>query len=170
MSIIPKGFGCTSHKIFSKHESNNKSVHRSLTKHYKIKSSLDKSKIKNYKKTTEILEIPNKDIANIVNVNCSICLNNIHNAATLISCQHAFCFECIESWFKLKKICPLCKSPETCLVRCSNESDLTIWRLVEDNDKILPPLDTGNITNIELVISKHKNLIHLLNAASENAT
>ncbi len=47
---------------------------------------------------------------------CMICLENIHSNASCkeeeekeLKCRHAFHNECIESWFKLKHNCPLCR-------------------------------------------------------------
>ena len=41
---------------------------------------------------------------------CSICLGQFDNRATLDGCTHAFCLECIETACKRKACCPLCRA------------------------------------------------------------
>jgi hypothetical protein len=41
---------------------------------------------------------------------CSICLDAIDKGTTL-SCQHTFHEGCINTWFKHKASCPLCRKP-----------------------------------------------------------
>ena len=40
---------------------------------------------------------------------CPICLENIQNELRLSHCQHTFCRECIEEWFKSSTLCPVCR-------------------------------------------------------------
>jgi hypothetical protein len=43
---------------------------------------------------------------------CPICLEDMHKALymrIIKECQHEFCGECIEKWFKENKNCPICK-------------------------------------------------------------
>lgn len=40
-------------------------------------------------------------------MDCPICHDNI-KSATICSCVHHFCYECITSWCKLKNTCPVC--------------------------------------------------------------
>lgn len=42
---------------------------------------------------------------------CSICLDAIDKGTTL-SCQHTFHEGCIDTWFKHKSSCPLCRKEE----------------------------------------------------------
>ncbi len=39
---------------------------------------------------------------------CTICQDGFTNKQVLEKCQHAFCKECIQSWFTQKKTCPVC--------------------------------------------------------------
>ena len=45
---------------------------------------------------------------------CSICLDCVETgqAAKTLSCQHTFHEGCINTWFKHKASCPLCRTPE----------------------------------------------------------
>ena len=40
---------------------------------------------------------------------CTICLDNLHEPATLKPCGHQFCKDCIEKWIKSSSACPDCK-------------------------------------------------------------
>lgn len=39
---------------------------------------------------------------------CSICYNDKKNEV-ILKCNHSFCEECIKSWEKINKTCPLCR-------------------------------------------------------------
>jgi hypothetical protein len=41
-------------------------------------------------------------------MDCPICHETIR-CATICSCVHHFCYDCITSWCKLKNTCPVCK-------------------------------------------------------------
>ena len=56
-------------------------------------------------KDDEIDIIPEKTLENPET--CSICLNN-GNQGKLLSCNHFFHSECINTWLKSKKSCPFC--------------------------------------------------------------
>lgn len=42
-------------------------------------------------------------------MDCAICMNKICNKCTL-SCNHNFCFKCIDKWCDSKQTCPICRS------------------------------------------------------------
>ena len=42
--------------------------------------------------------------------NCAICQDTIQNVATLDSCCHKYCKECIETWANTENSCPQCKA------------------------------------------------------------
>ncbi|KAK4815440.1 hypothetical protein QYF61_002829 [Mycteria americana] len=42
---------------------------------------------------------------------CTICLDNVDNAAYVDVCFHAFCFDCIPQWAASRAACPLCRRP-----------------------------------------------------------
>lgn len=45
------------------------------------------------------------------NITCAVCFD-VFNKPTIIStCQHVFCKECIQAWFKQHEICPTCRKP-----------------------------------------------------------
>jgi len=44
--------------------------------------------------------------------NCSICMEPFHSKkknVLLTNCQHYFCLDCIDTWLKENKNCPICK-------------------------------------------------------------
>lgn len=45
--------------------------------------------------------------------NCAICQDTIKNVATLDSCCHKYCKECIQTWAKTENSCPQCKAKFT---------------------------------------------------------
>lgn len=40
---------------------------------------------------------------------CSICYNDRKENEVILYCGHSFCEECIKSWEKINKTCPLCR-------------------------------------------------------------
>ncbi|XP_034256912.1 E3 ubiquitin-protein ligase RNF8-like isoform X2 [Thrips palmi] len=61
---------------------------------------------------------------------CSIC-NELFVMATTLNCNHTFCQECIASWVKKNKTCPICRAPYTQQSR-SLVLDNFIDRMVEN--------------------------------------
>lgn len=69
-------------------------------------------------------------------MDCPICHDIIKNA-TICSCVHHFCYDCITSWCKLKNTCPVCnecifelrRDPE--FDKLNNNEDNTITNLNE---------------------------------------
>lgn len=49
------------------------------------------------------------DSESAASCDCSICLQQYKNAATL-PCDHTFCFECISCWSNTSRKCPLCRT------------------------------------------------------------
>ena len=41
---------------------------------------------------------------------CIICMENMKEEATLDTCRHVFCYDCIVKWSKTENTCPLCKA------------------------------------------------------------
>jgi len=41
---------------------------------------------------------------------CAICLGEIECRTELDSCTHSFCQDCIKTWSKSRRLCPLCKA------------------------------------------------------------
>ena len=45
-----------------------------------------------------------------MNYECSICLEDIElKDLEILSCNHKFHKECIDTWFRINKNCPMCK-------------------------------------------------------------
>ncbi len=40
---------------------------------------------------------------------CRICLDDIEQRGTIDSCDHAYCFECIDAWSRTQNTCPTCR-------------------------------------------------------------
>lgn len=47
---------------------------------------------------------------------CPICLQPYTHRSYLRPCYHSFCIDCIRQWFKVGKVCPLCKQHVTSVV------------------------------------------------------
>jgi hypothetical protein len=41
---------------------------------------------------------------------CSICCEKKDNPIKLPKCNHEFCKDCIEQWFRVKPVCPICRN------------------------------------------------------------
>ena len=55
---------------------------------------------------------------------CSICMEDVKEKTQPASCQHTFCFECINEWTTYTNACPLCKVTITLLHRYDSKGDL----------------------------------------------
>jgi len=53
---------------------------------------------------------------------CAICLQNLYDPMTLVSCCHSFCAECLIIWYRKKIECPLCKASGELLISSANHS------------------------------------------------
>jgi len=53
---------------------------------------------------------------------CAICLSSLDQKTELDSCTHSFCYMCIQTWSKSRRICPLCNS------------EFTTWKLYLDKE------------------------------------
>ena len=42
-------------------------------------------------------------------VTCAICLDDVTERGTIDSCDHQFCYKCIQEWSKRKNTCPNCR-------------------------------------------------------------
>lgn len=59
---------------------------------------------------------------------CPVCLGPKVNAVTLPKCKHVFCKTCVETAFKVKKICPLCKEVYHDVTKGNQPPGLMTWR------------------------------------------
>lgn len=48
---------------------------------------------------------------------CPICLESYEDPVTIISCKHNFCHPCIDLWFAVNKVCPLCKDKQVFFIK-----------------------------------------------------
>ena len=62
-------------------------------------------------------------------MDCPICHDNIKNA-TICSCVHHFCYDCITSWCKLKNTCPVCNE---CIFELRRDPEFDKLNNNEDN-------------------------------------
>ena len=99
ISIVPKGFQSTSHKIFSSY----------VPPKFAKENQSFKSNELGY-------------------CDCSVCLCPIEEPTTLVQCQHIFCFDCIRFWFKKDNRCPLCKQKSTSFIRTKLTGAKELWR------------------------------------------
>jgi len=62
-------------------------------------------------------------------MDCPICHDTIKNA-TICSCVHHFCYDCITSWCKLKNTCPVCNE---CIFELRRDTEFDKLNNNEDN-------------------------------------
>jgi hypothetical protein len=69
-----------------------------------------KIKIHSSEEITKTFKIHSSDFE-LLNKNkkCPICLDLIINAASIKSCKHEFCYDCLTQWTNKSSQCPLCK-------------------------------------------------------------
>ena len=51
----------------------------------------------------------NYDIENEMSKECSICFENLIEDIQKTSCGHFFHKRCLDSWFEMNRICPMCR-------------------------------------------------------------
>ena len=93
---------------------------------------------------------------------CSICLDKINKNSIFLDCNHSYHYECINSWIKIKPICPLCRKILICKFRIYyrkyyflkkykileiNENDINIYNINNKNKLIVNPLFNINSPN-----------------------
>lgn len=83
MSIVPKGFNVTAHKIFL-----------------------------NFSPPVFESDQDVAGAANVPDV-CYICLSSMMEPVELVVCRHAFCLQCISQWLSKGDSCPVCKNENT---------------------------------------------------------
>ncbi|XP_011686180.1 PREDICTED: E3 ubiquitin-protein ligase RNF8-like [Wasmannia auropunctata] len=71
---------------------------------------------------------------------CPIC-TELFVEATMLSCTHIFCHDCIESWNRGQKnrACPVCSKPVTSMIRSTGLDDL-IENMIADFRDFPPEL------------------------------
>ncbi len=57
-----------------------------------------------------IQKTPKKQLLSPGRPNCVICTDSIDAIQGKLSCQHSFCFDCIQQWARIATVCPLCKA------------------------------------------------------------
>ena len=86
------------------------------------------------KRTTEML-----------NDNCSICMNILNKPVLETHCHNIFCGECLLKWLNKSSKCPLCRAD-------INKSDLVYLSTDKDCKKLINTTTDKKITQIEMVI------------------
>lgn len=69
---------------------------------------------------------------------CPICLQPYTNRSYLRPCYHSFCFQCIAQWFKVGKMCPLCKQHTTSIVYNVSEKSGTFLEYTFGDEPFIP--------------------------------
>ncbi len=85
MSIVPKGFNVTAHKIFL-----------NFTPPV-------------FDETSQGQGAGACDVPDV----CYICLSNMMEPVELVVCRHEFCLQCIAQWLSKGDSCPVCKNENT---------------------------------------------------------
>jgi hypothetical protein len=77
---------------------------------------------------------------------CPICLQPYIDRSYLRPCYHSFCFQCIRQWFKVGKVCPLCKQDALSLVYNVGERSGTFLEYKFDGVPSIPDAIYEQIT------------------------
>ena len=72
-------------------------------------------------------------------MDCPICHETIR-CATICSCVHHFCYECITNWCKLKNTCPVCNE---CIFELRRDHEF---------DKLINNVDDTEITSLNEIV------------------
>jgi len=59
-----------------------------------------------------------------MNEDCVICMNSLQQKTLIKNCNHAFCYECICTWSKTRRSCPLCNTKFTTLVVIGDQDQI----------------------------------------------
>lgn len=93
---------------------------------------------------------------------CSICLDKINKDSIFLDCNHSYHYECINTWIKIKPICPLCRKILICKFRIYykkyfflkkykileiNNNTVNIYNINTKNKLIVNPTFNNNINN-----------------------
>ena len=109
--------------------------------------NLEKWKCEKERIELQIVELENR-FKNVLNSNCTICLNKLKNPVMLGCCQNIFCGECILSWLDKKNTCPLCRTQQ------NKENIILIQdKTIEENKKDKP---------IDIKMSKQDKIIDII--------
>jgi len=66
-------------------------------------------------------------------MNCPICFDDInHNKITII-CNHDFCYQCLNEWFKNHNTCPICRQELNYLLYDKIISQYKINKIIKIN-------------------------------------
>lgn len=84
-------------------------------------------------------------------MDCPICYENIR-CATICSCVHHFCYDCITSWCKLKNTCPVCNE---CIFELRRDPEFD--KLINNNhedllqlNELIVPIPAGTKPGVSL--------------------
>jgi hypothetical protein len=127
-SIIPPGFERTAHPVFGRYRrptlrcateivGDSAATRKRHKSDSESPTSSTASTISNH--SHPLLQTENALL-------CSICLQVYSDPVTLVRCRHHFCFVCIDAWFSVNTICPLCKSTDVHFLRANATSQLAV--------------------------------------------
>lgn len=134
ISIVPVGFELTAHPVFF---------------HFKplIRSKSPKQEPLSIPSSSHgKVPVKQNKISEGDEVICGICLEMPKDPATLGSCSHSFCFECIMQWFHIKTACPICTAQTKYIVKTCEYSQrhprgVKIMRLMSETSGENRPSD-----------------------------
>jgi hypothetical protein len=93
---------------------------------------------------------------------CPICLNNINNTELCkTNCNHNFCLDCLQEWFKKKQTCPNCRKRIETFTYQNITNRLFYINNLEDLNLNINQLNTILTNNINYRIA-NKRLLLLL--------
>lgn len=93
----------------------------------------------------EILEEEREDCE------CSICYNDEKENEVILQCGHSFCEECIKSWEKINKTCPLCRKDIKRKKRKNKKIQKKYVKVIDMNDYMSEEEFINYMRNLNLI-------------------
>ena len=67
---------------------------------------------------------------------CAICLENVYkDSYKSLCCNNMFHFECLESWFRIKNTCPLCRGEYAYMENYNDKMEIYLKKIKDMNAK-----------------------------------
>lgn len=144
-SIVPKGFEKCSHSVF--HNYSNPLLPPINFNDNEMDENVEKEKNEN------------------INT-CPICLQEVLDPVTLVSCHHYFCIECIVKWFQTKLACPLCKTTCSYFIQSNlgNQGQFNLWKIAPymNENETKHTLDaSSSLPGLQMAIRAHRSNVLL---------
>jgi hypothetical protein len=146
-SIVPKGFEHCSHSIF--HNYSNPLLPPINLDDNELDDNIEKEKSDH-------------------NNTCPICLQEVLDPVTLVSCHHYFCIDCIVKWFQTKLACPLCKTNSSYFIQSNSGShgQFNLWKIAPNinENEVKHTLGTSSsLPGLQMAIRAHRSNVLLRN-------